>query len=56
MLEGGVYAGASIRMWHEYFPAARIVGLAVKPAVVPEDLPRFTFVRGSQSGCRPSRG
>src|SRR5215207_9797134 len=31
ILEIGVYAGSSIRMWHEYFPAARIVGVDVNP-------------------------
>ena len=50
MLEIGVASGASIRMWHDYFPAARIVGVDVEPfAFEPAELPRFTFLRGSQA-------
>ena len=50
MLEIGVLNGASIRMWHEYFPAARIVGVDVEPLRFDaSDLPRFTFSQGSQA-------
>jgi hypothetical protein len=49
LLEIGVHEGGSIRMWHEYFPAARIVGVDVKPIELKDDLPRYTFVKGSQA-------
>lgn len=49
MLEIGVHEGASIRMWHEYFRAAQIVGVDTKAISLPDDLPRYTFVRGSQA-------
>ncbi len=48
MLEIGVWQGASIRMWHEYFPAARIVGVDVFPVALEDNLPRFEFAQGSQ--------
>jgi 23S rRNA U2552 (ribose-2'-O)-methylase RlmE/FtsJ len=32
VLEIGVLSGASIRMWEEYFPAARVIGVDIKPA------------------------
>jgi cephalosporin hydroxylase len=50
MLEIGVYYGASIRMWHEYFPEARIVGVDVNPLDFDTSrLPRFTFIQGNQA-------
>jgi len=49
LLEVGVSHGASIKMWHEYFTVARIVGVDVKPIALDGDLPRFTFKRGSQA-------
>lgn len=49
MLEIGVHEGASIRMWHEYFPKAQIVGADSKEIVLPDSLPRYTFERGSQA-------
>lgn len=52
MLEIGVLNGASIRMWHEYLPAARIVGVDLKPIHIEDHLPRYTFVKGSQADPR----
>lgn len=52
MLEIGVLNGASIRMWHDYFPAARIVGVDLKAIELDGDLPRYTFERGSQGDPR----
>ncbi len=49
MLEIGVWAGASIRMWHEYFPAARIVGVDSLPVTLDGELPRFHFAQGNQA-------
>lgn len=49
MLEIGVHRGASIRMWHEYFSAAHIVGIDSKEIELPGNLPRYTFVQGSQA-------
>ena len=48
LLEIGVYQGASIRMWHDYFPNARIVGLDIKNVEPTLSLPRYTFVQGNQ--------
>ena len=47
LLEIGVKDGASIRMWADYFPRARIVGLDIHPAAVVQ-LPRCVFVQGNQ--------
>ena len=52
MLEIGVHEGASIRMWHEYFPAARIVGVDIKGVTIEDSLPRYTFVPGSQANLK----
>jgi hypothetical protein len=49
LLEIGVKTGASIRMWHDFFPAARIVGLDRKTNPIGEELPRFTHVQGDQA-------
>ena len=51
MLEIGVYKGASIRMWHSYFPSARIVGLDLRNMApgLDAELSRYTFVQGSQA-------
>lgn len=49
MLEIGVLDGASIQMWHDYFPAARIVGVDLRRVNIDGDLPRFTFIQGSQA-------
>jgi hypothetical protein len=47
-LEIGVHQGASIRMWHDYFPNARVVGLDIRNAAPDLTLPRYTFVQGNQ--------
>lgn len=33
LIEVGVYEGASIKMWEEYFPNAKIIGLDINPQV-----------------------
>ncbi|MGI9254386.1 MAG: class I SAM-dependent methyltransferase [Thermomicrobiales bacterium] len=48
MLEIGVQTGESIRMWHEYFPAAKIIGVDIAAVDPLADLARYTFKRGSQ--------
>ncbi|MEA2596192.1 MAG: hypothetical protein QOF01_2661 [Thermomicrobiales bacterium] len=52
LLEIGVFKGASIRMWHDYFPKARIFGLDLKPDPGLGDLDRYTHVQGSQTDWR----
>jgi hypothetical protein len=34
VLEVGVNAGSSLRMWEEYFPAAEVIGLDIRPEVL----------------------
>lgn len=49
ILELGVFAGVSMRIWSEYFPSAVIVGVDIGPR--PDDFPndkRVHFVQGSQ--------
>lgn len=41
VLEIGVYQGSSLRMWRDYFPSARIVGLDFAQEVTPEFLLAF---------------
>jgi hypothetical protein len=57
LLEIGIYEGASIRTWHEYFPHATIVGVDVVAA--PADLcdlaPRVTTFRADQSDAEQLR-
>ena len=50
LLEIGVRTGESVRMWHDYFPHARIVGLDIEAVRLPDEaeLTRYTFVQGSQ--------
>ncbi|MFN8591495.1 MAG: hypothetical protein U0031_08560 [Thermomicrobiales bacterium] len=50
LLEIGVKNGASIRMWHEYFPKARIIGLNPELVTLADEeyLPRYFFHRGRQ--------
>jgi hypothetical protein len=49
LLELGVYRGASMQMWKEYFPKATVVGLdaLAKPDTFPSE-DRFRFIHGAQ--------
>lgn len=47
LLEIGILRGASLRMWRDYFPRARIVGLDLDPP--PIELPGVELVAGDQS-------
>lgn len=46
LLEIGVAGGASIRMWLDYFPRAKVFGMDVGD-VPPTDHPRYTFVKAN---------
>lgn len=47
LLEIGVQAGGSVRMWLEYFPQARVIGVDIKRQDEVAD-PRYEFVQGDQ--------
>ncbi len=47
VLEIGIYKGASILMWREFFPNAEIFGLDIESVEVPG--PRITTLQGDQS-------
>ncbi len=47
-MEIGVQSGASIRMWEDYFSAARIVGMDVDPRCAALASPRVRIIIGSQ--------
>ena len=49
VLEIGVYTGASLRMWEEYFPHATIVGLDINPEAKTHASPRCPVVIADQS-------
>ena len=49
LLEIGVLGGASLRMWREYFPGARIFGIDVDPEAVAHAADRISVLIGSQS-------
>src|ERR1700712_2107712 len=49
VLEIGVYSGASLRMWEEYFPNAVIVGLDINPEARVHASPRCPVVIADQS-------
>jgi len=57
LLEIGIYQGASIRTWHEYFPRAVIAGLDVvePPADLRALAPRVTTFRADQSDAEQLR-
>jgi len=48
LVEIGVYQGASIRMWEEYFPKAKIYGVDIAPSCLAYATPRSRIVIGSQ--------
>ncbi len=48
LLEIGVQSGASIRMWEEYFPNGRMVGLDIDPRCKMHESKRVSIVIGSQ--------
>jgi len=47
VLEIGVYRGASLQMWRDYFPNAEIFGLDIEEVHVPG--PRIHTIRGDQA-------
>jgi hypothetical protein len=49
LLEIGVGAGASLRTWREWFPAARLVGLDVRRVFIDPPIDNCTLVHGSQA-------
>ncbi len=49
LLEIGVAQGASLRMWEEYFPNARIFGVDVDPECTRYESERTTVLIGDQS-------
>lgn len=48
LLEIGVYKGASLRMFRDFFPRAQVVGLDIKPVEMADE-PRITIHQGSQA-------
>jgi Methyltransferase domain len=52
LVEIGVLGGASLRMWREYFPRARIFGIDVDPEAKIHADDRITILIGSQSDTR----
>jgi hypothetical protein len=49
LLEIGVYRGASLRMWEEFFPNARIFGVDVDPACTRYQSDRTSVLIGDQA-------
>lgn len=45
--EIGVYAGASVRAWHDYFTSATIIGVDVRPKPIGPVLERYAHVEGN---------
>lgn len=48
LLEIGVKAGGSLRLWCDYFPLATVVGLDVAPVAVDDDTGRIRVFQGMQ--------
>lgn len=49
LLEIGVFKGASVRTWRDYFPNGRIVGLDIDPDALQHAGPRIEIVLGDQA-------
>ncbi len=47
VLEIGIYKGASLQMWRDYFPNAEVIGLDIESITTPG--PRVSTVQGDQS-------
>lgn len=56
ILESGVYKGASLMAWREYFPNARITGVDIKDLRLPEYVdPSVEFIRKDIKKYKPDR-
>lgn len=49
LIEIGVLNGSSLRMWHEYFPNATIVGVDINPDAIKNRSDRIEIVIGDQN-------
>ena len=49
LLEVGVYKGASIKMWADYFPNAKLYGADIKPDIEALSTDRYKIVRADQN-------
>jgi 23S rRNA U2552 (ribose-2'-O)-methylase RlmE/FtsJ len=49
VLELGVWQGASLRVWRDYFPSATIWGVDINPEAAIANVPRLHTVIGSQA-------
>jgi Methyltransferase domain len=49
LLEIGVLAGASVRTWGEYFPAATIIGIDIRPSALAHESDRVSILIGDQA-------
>src|SRR5580704_15856429 len=49
LLEMGVKEGASLLMWHDYFPRAQIIGLDIEESCRQFEQARIKIVIGSQA-------
>jgi predicted O-methyltransferase YrrM len=49
VLEIGVLEGASLRMWRDYFPAGRIVGIDLSPQATEHEADRIKVIIGDQT-------
>lgn len=56
LLEIGVYKGASLATWAEYFPSGSIVGADIDPSCIEHTRPRVTVEIGNQTDAGFLRG